>query len=375
MPELTRREFPEPVAAAGAEELEEDESDKAESDPSTPLHERPAEPIRELDSLAKIDDQPGGEIDEDSNFVVIQAKLAEHAVPPETEDNATAPENDEGLAEEIGLARTSDVIVESPGSLSPRIRPTAENKAVNQLQQGELADKTPIATGNHPEGPSLARRSIESPRSIGYHSPDIAGEVKGSRSEVGDNAGDSCWPIATSPKGSRSEAYGLPTAIPVGNENSLHSQKESLESSKHPQYSQRSDKKLGQFPMLQPSSGSSVSISSERANGLRVWTPPTTPDKSRRSSSFSKAQRPIYTSGSTTSQSSAKFKSLVPWPVATAGQSKESDDESRSSLHSEKQSQRFADMDERERSFEELISRTDTIHCTITPDPIRRIEV
>jgi hypothetical protein len=379
LPELSRRELPDQTAAADPEENEPDET---ESDPCTQeLLKRPVESIRELDSLTKMRDQPEISIpDDDLDSVVMQAKQTEQAVLSKTENKAiTMLEIDEGLAGEIGLAHTSDVLVESPGSLSPRIRPDAESKDENQSQQGEPTNVAPIPAGYHSEGSwgmdlTYPIGSVESP---GDRSPDIVAQAKDSRDEVGDTTGEDCWPMATSRKGSSSEPSGLPSANLVGNENSLHSQKGSSASSKHSQHSQRSEGKLGQFPLAQPSSSSSISISSERANGVRVWTPPTTPDKSHRSSSFSKAQRPIYTSGSTTSQSSAKFKTLVSWPVGSAGHSKvlESDDESRSSLHSEEQSRRLADMDERERSFEELISRTDTIHCTITPDPIRRIEV
>jgi len=49
----------------------------------------------------------------------------------------------------------------------------------------------------------------------------------------------------------------------------------------------------------------------------------------------------------------------------------ESDGESHSSHHSD----RFASLDDKQRNFEELISSGDTIHCTITPDPIRNMEV
>ncbi|KAA8892742.1 hypothetical protein FN846DRAFT_1009590 [Sphaerosporella brunnea] len=132
-----------------------------------------------------------------------------------------------------------------------------------------------------------------------------------------------------------------------------------------------SEHKIGQVQLIS-SSASMQSIPPERAGNARVFTPPTTPDTSRRSSSFSKIQRPIHTSGSASSQASI-LKTFIPWPHDGAKYSKvhhESDGESRSSHHSE----RLARHDDKERSFEELISSGGTIHCTITPDPIRNME-
>ncbi|KAI5817464.1 hypothetical protein BZA77DRAFT_352834 [Pyronema omphalodes] len=128
-----------------------------------------------------------------------------------------------------------------------------------------------------------------------------------------------------------------------------------------------SDRKIGQLQVVQGSSDRGIS-------GTRVWTPPATPDKSRRSASFSKVQqRPIHTSGSGSSQTSI-LKSFVPWPNADSskrGKSNESDAESKSSLQG---SDHFSNLDDKERSFEELISSGGTIHCTLTPDPIRNME-
>lgn len=130
-----------------------------------------------------------------------------------------------------------------------------------------------------------------------------------------------------------------------------------------------SDRKIGQLQVVQGSS------SDRGTSGTRVWTPPATPDKSRRSASFSKVQqRPIHTSGSGSSQTSI-LKSFVPWPntdSAKRGKSNESDAESKSSLQG---SDHFSNLDDKERSFEELISSGGTIHCTLTPDPIRNMEV
>lgn len=95
--------------------------------------------------------------------------------------------------------------------------------------------------------------------------------------------------------------------------------------------------------------------------------------RSRRSESFGKgSQRQIHTSGSSNSQGSQKLKAFMTWPTDN-GRRHESDDSS--SIRSEKLANRLVNMDDKERSFEELIQCGGTIHCTITPDPIRDIHV
>ena len=73
---------------------------------------------------------------------------------------------------------------------------------------------------------------------------------------------------------------------------------------------------------------------------------------------------------SSPSTSSQKLKSFITWPSEGG---KQSDDAA--SIRSEKYSRRIGSMDDKERSFEELIQSGGTIHCTITPDPIRDIKV
>jgi hypothetical protein len=169
-----------------------------------------------------------------------------------------------------------------------------------------------------------------------------------------------------SPTNLKSCADAVPPT-PVERNASSHSKRHSSGSSGH----SLSGHKIGQVQLIQ-SSASIRSIPSERTANARVFTPPSTPDKSRRSSSFSKIQRPIHTSGSASSQASI-LKTFIPWPHDGAKYTKvqEPDSESRSSHHSE----RLTNLDDKERSFEELISSGGTIHCTITPDPIRNMEV
>lgn len=94
---------------------------------------------------------------------------------------------------------------------------------------------------------------------------------------------------------------------------------------------------------------------------VRPWTPS---ESSRRSSSFSKS-RPTHTSGSGSSQGSQKVKGFMNWPNES-GRTRKSED-------GNSWKQNSANADEKERSFEELIQSGGTIHCTITPDPIRNM--
>ncbi|KAG0641725.1 hypothetical protein HOY80DRAFT_1111054 [Tuber brumale] len=420
LPDLTRGDFPDPAAEDEGERTDLDNLEIAKSEIEmgkaaetdqafyTPAEEQqgwPAEPGMELESVVETYEQPDGSIinqDSNSEMVVVQAERefsedgAIGTESPETAENVISVSgNDEDFSGEIGVAHTSDVLVAPPMSLpSSRARyGEVEETSMHQSQQKDEVGRAPASPVCHVAAASSDVESmhsagiVETPRSTEDQPPPVpekAAKRPSTAPAASDRTGavgstvvsDDGTLVAISRGASRTGTSTHPAANLTGNGNSSHSKKGSSTSSKHSQYSQLSDRKIGQLTLVQPSSSSFISISSERANGVRVWTSPTTPDKSRRSSSFSKAQRPIYSSGSSTSQSSAKFKSFVSWPVGGGGHSKapESDDESHSSLHSERQSAKLANMDERERSFEELISRNDTIHCTITPDPIRRIE-
>jgi len=426
LPDLTRGDFPDPVAEDDREQIDSDNLEMAKSEETGEAAETdqasytspeeqqqgwPAEPGKEPESVVETYgtyEQSGGSIiGEDSSSEAMEAIQVEREFPvdeaieigsPETTENAVSVAgDDEDFSSQIGVAHTSDDVFVAPRTcLSPSQAhyEEVEGTPVHQPQQEDEVGRAPAGPVYHATAGSLDAQSthpagiVETPRSAEDQPPPVPEKAARRASIVpvaDDHTGavdstvisDGETPVVTSRRGSKTETSTHPAANLTGNEDSSHSKKGSSTSSKHSQYSQLSDRKIGQLTLVQPSSSSCISISSERANGVRGWTPPTTPDKSRRSSSFSKAQRPIYSSGSTTSQSSAKFKSFVSWPVVGAGHSKvpESDDESRSSLHSERQSAKFANMDPRERSFEELISGNDTIHCTITPDPIRRIEV
>ncbi|PWW76603.1 hypothetical protein C7212DRAFT_294797 [Tuber magnatum] len=372
LPDLTRGDFPDPVSEDERERRDPDnleiakievETGEATETDQTPSGEErqdwPAESGKELESTVETCEQSDDSIaNEDSGFVIVQMVQAQQELPKdgtiETEsleatENVAVPEGDEDLSGRIGVAHTSDVLVAPPASLSPwRACYEEVEETPRREDEAEKAPASPVyraaavpldVESMHPAG------IVEAPRSTEDQPPPVPEKAARRLSTAPTEAVggavilDDEVLIVTSRRGSRTETSTHLAANLTGNGNSSHSQKGTLTNSKHSQYSQLSDRKIGQLTLVQPSSSSCISTSSERANGVRMWTPPTTPDKSRRSSSFSKAQRPIYSSGSGTSQSA-----------------------------------KLANMDERERCFEELISRGDTIHCTITPDPIRRIE-
>ncbi|KAF8456413.1 hypothetical protein BDZ91DRAFT_526828 [Kalaharituber pfeilii] len=82
-------------------------------------------------------------------------------------------------------------------------------------------------------------------------------------------------------------------------------------------------------------------------------------------------QRPIHTSDSKNSQGSQKLKTFMTWP---ADSSKRSELDDSSSMRSESFVRRMRTMDDKEKSFEELIQSGGTLVCTLTPDEIRDIE-
>lgn len=138
-----------------------------------------------------------------------------------------------------------------------------------------------------------------------------------------------------------------------------------------------------QYPSLDlPRPGSNrdiptpTSAHGERA-GLRVWTPPATPDATKgrtmRSTSFSKSKGHTH-SNSISSQTSQKIKTLISGRPTTAEEKKsgsrnESDtDSAYSDTHTSKN-------DEKERSFEQLINSGTTLQYTLTPDNVKRIDL
>ncbi|KAI5811722.1 hypothetical protein DFH27DRAFT_521109 [Peziza echinospora] len=110
---------------------------------------------------------------------------------------------------------------------------------------------------------------------------------------------------------------------------------------------------------------------SDRAGRVIVRTSPSSFDELRPSSSFGKGQRNIHTSHSAHSATSTKFKNLIAWPDSA----KRGDSDDACSLRSEKLISKAEKLDEKERSFEELIRREQTIRCTITPTALEAREL
>lgn len=287
---------------------------------------------------------------------------------------------DEDLTGVIGSAHTSNVLVPPPASRKSSLslhKPHDRDEHANQQFDQDLQFESVPRIADQQKYERISRRpaelvEIRTNGRVSTFQEQRAADRRPSATtltEMLDSDDDSS--IATSQRGRLTPA----STNQIASDYFAHTKQASSASSKYSQQSQLSDRKLGQLTLIQPP-GSTTSLPIDRGNGVRAWTPPHTPNKSRRSSSSGKVQRPV-TSHSGTSQSSAKLKSLILWPMETGKQTKvhESDDESRSSLHSERPSIKVGNLDDKERSFEELISSGDTIHCTITPDPLRRMEV
>ncbi|KAK6530706.1 hypothetical protein TWF281_007545 [Arthrobotrys megalospora] len=132
------------------------------------------------------------------------------------------------------------------------------------------------------------------------------------------------------------------------------------------------------FDLPRPSSNRDVSTptSSERA-GVRVWTPPATPDAAkggRFKATLNKTKGHTH-STSVSSQTSAKLKGFMGGRPTTADDKRQvssrqdwDNESSYSDTHTSK-------IDEKERSFEQLINSGATLQYTLTPDNVKRIDL
>ncbi|KAF3173635.1 hypothetical protein EYR41_004594 [Orbilia oligospora] len=132
------------------------------------------------------------------------------------------------------------------------------------------------------------------------------------------------------------------------------------------------------FDLARPSSNRDVSTptSSERA-GVRVWTPPATPDAAkggRFKATLNKTKGHAH-SASASSQTSAKLKGFIGGRPTTADDKRQvnsrqdwDNESSYSDTHASK-------IDEKERSFEQLINSGATLQYTLTPDNVKRIDL
>ncbi|KAK6500394.1 hypothetical protein TWF481_010738 [Arthrobotrys musiformis] len=132
------------------------------------------------------------------------------------------------------------------------------------------------------------------------------------------------------------------------------------------------------FDLPRPGSNRDVSTptSSERA-GVRVWTPPATPDAAkggRFKATLNKSKGHTH-SASVSSQTSAKLKGFMGGRPTTAEDKRQvssrqdwDNESSYSDTHASK-------IDEKERSFEQLINSGETLQYTLTPDNVKRIDL
>lgn len=142
-----------------------------------------------------------------------------------------------------------------------------------------------------------------------------------------------------------------------------------------------------QLPAVYTGTGTATANGTARAAVQRVsptpviaWEPVS--PLSQRSNSSSRDRRPTHTSGSGTSQVSQKLKGLIGrqhgdndkefLPLRTS--SEESGSVS-ASASSDKHFQTIAKVDDKQRSFEQLMQSDETIQYTLTPQSMREIEV
>ncbi|EWC48885.1 hypothetical protein DRE_00190 [Drechslerella stenobrocha 248] len=140
---------------------------------------------------------------------------------------------------------------------------------------------------------------------------------------------------------------------------------------------------IRQYPSLdlpRPTSNRDVTTPTsghERA-GVRMWTPPATPDdsKGRYKASAANKSKGHSHSNSMSSQTSAKLKNFITGRPTTAEEKRQGNraDWDTESAYSDTHSH-AAKVDEKERNFEQLINSGTTLQYTLTPDNVKRIDL
>ncbi|KAK6355742.1 hypothetical protein TWF718_000129 [Orbilia javanica] len=132
------------------------------------------------------------------------------------------------------------------------------------------------------------------------------------------------------------------------------------------------------FDLPRPGSNRDVSTptSSERA-GVRVWTPPATPDAAkggRFKATLNKTKGHAH-SASVSSQTSTKLKGFMGGRPTTADDKRQVSSRQDWDNESSYSDTHAARIDEKERSFEQLINSGATLQYTLTPDNVKRIDL
>lgn len=359
LPDITRSDFPDP-SVEGAAETEDPKDTCIKSDFFTSTKLRPAST------------KPGFLEQPSSTQEQYSQTLGEVEAAPTSDGKAALVSSSPRDGGHSGLACTSDV------SVPPASRPSSK-RSLSQESHVMSVPRT-VEQQRYDRFPPSSRRPselVENRRASTFQEQRAVDRRPSATTlnEFLDHAvaSDDDSSITNSQRDFRGGRLTPGGTNYIASDYFTHSKQASSASSKYSQHSHLSDRKLGQLTLIQPPcSTTSLPIT---GNNMRAWTPPHTPNKTRRSLSFGMIPRPV-TAHSGTSQSSTKLKSLIPWTMENVKTKvPESDDDSRSSLHSERPSMKLTSLDDKERSFEELISSGDTIHCTITPDPLRRMEV
>ncbi|EPS39385.1 hypothetical protein H072_6821 [Dactylellina haptotyla CBS 200.50] len=130
------------------------------------------------------------------------------------------------------------------------------------------------------------------------------------------------------------------------------------------------------FDLPRPSSNrdaATTPTSNHERAGVRVWTPPATPDaaKGRYKATLNKSKGHGQ-SNSISSQTSVKIKNLISGRPPTAEEKRTRQDWDNESAYSDTHASKI---DEKERSFEQLINSGTTLQYTLTPDNVKRIDL
>ncbi|KAF3922340.1 hypothetical protein AA313_de0200745 [Arthrobotrys entomopaga] len=371
--------------------------------------------------------------------------IAEEERAPESQTRVNREEVDHS-AEEIGIARTSDVSIPPTALPTPVQSPIATENAGVQVEEAALARRPSIESSGESSG-SAAPKDIakERRRRSKYYIPasapnapdfypenhsqeEIAEHLKlrnntsksrisqilhvqtdttspslsalaarksareelldlyshdPEREEEEEEGGDEPEPVKRQTKPARSlrgaSPFGspdLPQTAPSGHSDSS----ESLAGRSHSSSAMSTDRRqYSSFDMPRPASNrdtTTTPTSNQERAGVRVWTPPATPDTAKGGRFKATLNKKGHgQSNSISSQTSVKIKNLISGGRPTTAEEKRQggpNDWDNESAYSDTHASKI---DEKERSFEQLINSGTTLQYTLTPDNVKRIDL
>ncbi|KAK6530364.1 hypothetical protein TWF694_003720 [Orbilia ellipsospora] len=344
-------------------------------------------------------------------------------------------------AEEIGIARTSDVSIPPTALPTPVQSPIATENAVVQVEESALARRSSIESSGESSGSAAAkdiakqrrRRSkyyipVSAPSAPDFYPEHHTQEEIAEHLKIRDNAPksrisqilhiqtDNTTPSSSTQaarKSAREElldlyshdpeyeeeeeepepvkrqtkpARSLRGVSPFGSPDlsqpapSTHSDSsESLAGRSHSSSALSADRRqYPSFDMPRPASNrdASTPTSNQDRAGVRVWTPPATPDTAKGGRFKATLNKKGHgQSNSISSQTSVKIKNLISGGRPTTADEKRQggrNDWDNESAYSDTHASKI---DEKERSFEQLINSGTTLQYTLTPDNVKRIDL